>query len=143
LEALASRLAQRGSRLFPDDETTRFVTRFPANGDWPDASLPLDVRRNLQLIAIEAMYNAARHARAKRVELGFEREGMGWRMWIHDDGCGLAENLDETRGNGIQNLRLRASAIGGRLSIESAPHKGTRVDVHFETRRTVRASIAR
>ena len=143
LEALASRLAQRGSRLFPDDDTTRFVTRFPSNGDWPEASLPLDVRRNLQLIAIEAMYNAARHAHAKRVELGFEREAIGWRMWIQDDGCGLAENLDETRGNGIQNLRLRASAIGGRLSIQSEPQKGTRVDVRFELRRSVRTPIAR
>lgn len=143
LEALASRLAQRGSRLFPDDDATRFVTRFPANGDWPQANLPLDMRRNLQLIAIEAMYNAARHARAKRVELGFEREGAGWRMWIHDDGCGIGESLDETRGNGIQNLRLRASAIGGKLSIDSAPRKGTRVDVRFEIRRSVRAPIAK
>lgn len=143
LEALASRLAQRGSRLFPDDDTTVFVTRFPANGDWPEASLPLDVRRNLQLIAIEAMYNAARHAEARRVELGFEREGSLWRMWVHDDGCGLSDSADSSGGNGIPNLRLRAVAIGAKLSIDSAPEEGTRVDVNFEVRRVSRASTSR
>jgi two-component system NarL family sensor kinase len=103
--------------------------------------MPLDVRRNLQLIAIEAMYNAARHARASRVELGFERNGAEWRMWVHDDGCGLSESVDPTRGNGIRNLRLRAEAIGARLSIEAAPGEGTRIDVRFELRRHSRAAI--
>ena len=33
---------------------------------------------------------------------------------------------------GLRNLRQRASALGGRLDIESQPGQGTRVTLHWE-----------
>jgi signal transduction histidine kinase len=92
------------------------------------------VRRNLQLIASEALHNAARHARARRVELGFERNGGAWRMWVRDDGRGLPPSAaQDDRGNGLRNLRARAQSIGAAYSLDSAPGRGTTIEVVVDT----------
>jgi signal transduction histidine kinase len=131
LSALARRLAERGRRLFPND-TPALALVFPE--PWPDVRLAPDVRRNLQLMALEALHNAARHACARHVELGFAKESDAWCLWVGDDGRGLpAAALDgRTDGHGVRNLRQRAATIGARLAITGAPGAGTRITVHFD-----------
>jgi signal transduction histidine kinase len=143
LSALARRLAERGRRLFPNDAPGLTLV-FP--DPWPDVRLTLEVRRNLQLMVLEALHNAARHARACRVELGFAKESDAWCLWVADDGCGLPAAALEGRtdGHGVRNLRQRAAAIGARLAITGAPGAGTRITVHFDpSGRPVADAIAR
>src|SRR5690606_39517056 len=64
LEELAARLAEHGDRLFPGDDV-EFRMRAPR--EWPAAELPLPLRRNVLLIGLEALHNAARHSRAREV----------------------------------------------------------------------------
>ena len=47
------------------------------------------------------------------------------RVDVRDDGIGGA---DESAGLGLQGLRDRVEAVGGRFSVESAPRRGTRVN---------------
>jgi signal transduction histidine kinase len=56
LRDLCAHVAERGHELFPE-EAPAFETAFPA--EWPAAPLPLQTRRNLQLILMEALHNAA------------------------------------------------------------------------------------
>jgi signal transduction histidine kinase len=131
LEALAYHLSERATRLFPGDETT-FAKDFPAR--WPRIELSLAARRNLLLIASEALHNAARHAQARRVLLGFAPDDRGrrWRMWVSDDGRGFQENGSDRPGSGmgLQNMRRRAEEIGAEISWTN--EVGTEVSVSFD-----------
>ncbi len=94
----------------------------------------------IQLIRIihEALTNVFRHAEAKRTVIRFVRDGEFGRVIIEDDGKGfLAEGM-EGKGLhfGLQTMRERAEGVGGRLTIDTAPGKGTSVIVNlpFEKR---------
>ena len=75
---------------------------------------------------VEAIQNALKHARdatAIRVEL---REAGGLlRFEIRDDGAGPA--ADAVDGRGVRNMHDRIEAIGGRLTVQAVPGRGTRV----------------
>jgi signal transduction histidine kinase len=47
---------------------------------------------------------------------------------VADDGVGGA---DPARGSGLRGLSDRIEALGGRLSVESPPHRGTRLLAEF------------
>ena len=76
----------------------------------------------------EALSNAARHgaARTSRVSL---RDGVGSVVLeVEDDGHGFKVQR-VARGQGLDNMRDRIEAIGGRLEIESDSAQGTRLDI--------------
>ena len=84
----------------------------------------------------EALSNARKHANASKigVQLAFTRERDIALLEVADDGVGFdvaAINADyEKRGSlGMVNLRERAQLINGLLHIDSAPGKGTRVQI--------------
>ncbi len=131
LERLAAYLAERGAGLFPGDRP-QFETDFP--DAWPRAEVSLPVRRSLQLIALEAMHNAAKHADADRVVLGLRCHQRAWTLWVEDDGRGLHPSTPRIGGgNGLTNMRKRAETVGAELSIgpAAADGTGTRVCVVF------------
>jgi signal transduction histidine kinase len=128
LEELAARVAEHGGRLFADD--VEFDTEFPA--EWPPGPLPVPVLRNVLLIALEALHNAARHAGAKHVVLSLWPGEGGWVMTLSDDGSGLpARRTDSARGRGLRAMRRRAAEIGGDISWTSRPGEGTTVRLNF------------
>ncbi|MGH9867222.1 MAG: sensor histidine kinase [Candidatus Polarisedimenticolia bacterium] len=132
LVALADHLAERASRLFPGSRPALAID-FPEH--WPHEALPLGAVRSLQMIAVEALHNAARHAGAHRVTLGMRcPEGDRWCLWVEDDGAGLPAGAAPTRGMGLASMRRRAEEIGGDLTISAPAAGGTRVQVLFETR---------
>jgi signal transduction histidine kinase len=90
----------------------------------PDERLAPDVEAAAYFVCAEALANAAKHARATRVEVTVRREGARLRLKISDDGVGGADARD---GGGLRGLADRVEAIGGALRIESPPGAGTRV----------------
>jgi ligand-binding sensor domain-containing protein/signal transduction histidine kinase len=143
LESLAYHLTERAGRMFPASQP-EFTTDFPAA--WPDVRLSLSVRRNLQLIAIEALHNAARHAQARRVVLGLAPAGRRWQIKIADDGIGFGEgsnnssNKGSRSGMGLNNMRSRAAEIGAEIIWQSEPEKGTTVIITFDPQAEDRSS---
>jgi len=131
LEAFAFRLAERAGRLFPESPPA-FASRFPEQ--WPDIRLSPELRRQLQLITLEALHNSARHAHAQHVTLGLAHAGPRWRLWVEDDGCGLhgPGQPEPARGHGLGNLRRRADDIGATLELTSVPGAGTSVVLMFD-----------
>ena len=89
------------------------------------------VRYELYRIVREAVSNAARHARASRVEVSLRSEGAGVAVRVADDGRGfpfsgrydLAE-LNKMR-LGPVTLKERIAALGGSLVLESTPSGST------------------
>jgi two-component system, NarL family, sensor histidine kinase UhpB len=98
---------------------------FAAEGDLSD--LGDDAQLVVYRVAQEALSNAARHSGAGRVEVRLRRRqdgGVG--LEVADDGRGFA--FDESEGGlGIAGMRERALLIGGELTIESRPGRGTTV----------------
>jgi signal transduction histidine kinase len=82
------------------------------------------------LIFQEGLRNAARHSRCSNVDLGLARELDEYVVWVRDNGCGLPDPVPEL-GSGLLNLRARAEALGGTLSIVSSPGEGTDITVRF------------
>ncbi|MFD8480711.1 histidine kinase [Kitasatospora sp. NPDC059673] len=64
----------------------------------------------------EALANAAKHAKASRVDLALRRVSDRLFITITDDGIGGA---DATRGSGLTGLRKRAASVDGSLAITS------------------------
>ena len=80
----------------------------------------------------EAMTNVAKHADARKIRVGAERDGDIFRMSISDDGQGFEEEkIRKVDGPtyGLLGMRERARAIGARIQIKSSLGKGTRVTV--------------
>jgi len=94
-------------------------------GDLSD--LPDDAQLVVYRVAQEALANAARHSAAGRVDVQLRRLGDGGvELTVADDGRGFAFEESE-RGLGIGGMRERALLIGGELTIESRPGRGTTV----------------
>lgn len=96
----------------------------------------LDIRGNGQLseqvkvaafyVVSEALTNAAKHAHATVVHVGFETRDAIARLSISDDGVGGAI-LDQ--GSGLVGLKDRVEALSGRIEISSPPGRGTSLRV--------------
>jgi two-component system, NarL family, sensor histidine kinase UhpB len=98
---------------------------FGAEGDFSD--LGDDAQLVVYRVAQEGLSNAARHSGAARIEVRLRRRGDGGvELEVADDGRGFA--FDESEGGlGIAGMRERALLIGGELTIESRPGRGTTV----------------
>jgi len=88
-------------------------------------------QHELLRIAQEAVSNAVRHAHPGSIRILLEEEAVLWRLTVIDDGRGmtLMPELYASQGYGLNNMRERAGAIGGKFFIESKPGEGTRVIV--------------
>ncbi len=90
------------------------------------SSLGDDAQLVVYRVAQESLSNAARHSGAGRVDVTLRRRGEDVELGVADDGRGFA--FDESEGGlGLAGMRERALLIGGELTIESRPGRGTTV----------------
>lgn len=99
-----------------------------------DASPRLDRQTEHQLLrmAQEAVANAVKHARARRVEIELRHTQTHATLTIRDDGIGFDPDLAfmAARGHfGLLGMRERARRLGGDVRFESAPGAGTSIIV--------------
>lgn len=100
--------------------------------------LDLDVVRAVQLVAMEALTNVARHAEARRLWLEVRRAGRLVELVIEDDGLGLEATGGPSapdRGLGLQSMEARLAEVGGSLSLGPRPGGGTRLVARFRPQR--------
>lgn len=80
----------------------------------------------------ESLTNVARHASASQVEITIEKDTQSIVLTVSDNGRGFVPGNPRKPGSfGLLGLRERAHLLGGSVSIDSAPDKGTRVEVHI------------
>lgn len=94
--------------------------------------LPPDIETALYRVAQEALGNVGKHARARTATVEFERQPRRLRGSIKDDGNGFDVEGVLSRvgpqGLGLMGMRERVVALGGQLTIRSAPSHGTTVE---------------
>jgi signal transduction histidine kinase len=77
-------------------------------------------------IAHEALSNAARHARPKKICLRLTRQDGVITLRVEDDGIGFQIPKTINHGHhGLANIYKRATILDAKLNIDSAPHQGT------------------
>jgi signal transduction histidine kinase len=90
------------------------------------------VEREIIGIAQEALTNAVRHARARRITIRASTvQSIGFRLSVSDDGRGIAIAAP-SRGFGMTSMQERAERIGASLTIVTAPRSGTEVVLAWE-----------
>ncbi len=86
-----------------------------------------NVATHLYRIAQEAVNNALKHSRTKRIDIALTQQNGSWAMSIQDHGCGLLADAEHSGGVGLRIMQYRAQLIGASLSIHSTPGKGVRI----------------
>ncbi|MDR3428291.1 CHASE3 domain-containing protein [Silvimonas sp.] len=112
VRSLAEEAAQRSDwqleLALPDEETSI------------DDTLSLIVYRIVQ----ETLNNAAKYAKAKTISISLMVDDEHIKLELEDDGIGF--NLDDlpAETHGLQGIRHRATAIGGKVDFTSQPGEG-------------------
>jgi PAS domain S-box-containing protein len=80
----------------------------------------------------ELLHNIVKHAQARSARVRVHRTGSEIRVLVEDDGVGfnvaaLTGPSDASSGFGLFSVREGLESVGGRLEIDSAPAKGTRI----------------
>ncbi|MBV9281097.1 MAG: PAS domain S-box protein [Chloroflexi bacterium] len=104
----------------------------------PGEQLPPDVEVALFRVAQEAMTNVGKYARARAVDVSLSAVDGDVLLMIRDDGAGFdpeqARNQTRQGGLGLYGMRERAALLGGSLTIDTAPGRGTRVTLRAPIR---------
>ena len=103
--------------------------QFDLNG----RQLTPEIEVTLYRIAQEALTNVVRHADANRIEIDLTATAVAVFMRIEDDGKGFAPHqvpMEQGKHHlGLISMDERASIVGGKLDLYSAPGKGTALHV--------------
>ena len=93
-----------------------------------DLNLPASVEEEIYYVLREGLRNVTRHAHASKAEILLEETGAEIRGSLKDDGIGFdasaARNGD---GFGLISMEERIKKLGGELSVETSPGRGTRI----------------
>ncbi len=99
-------------------------TPLPVELDVGEGRLPEQVEATAYFVACEALANVVKHAGASHASISARRRNGVLIVEVRDDGVGGASVWS---GSGLRGLGDRVEALGGRLTVESPPGRGTRV----------------
>jgi signal transduction histidine kinase len=119
-------------RTYAGEFSKRFGTQVRITGGDLAPRLPLPAETALFRIAQEALNNVSKHAHAAKAEVRIAEAPGGVVLSIIDDGTGFEvakQRPEDARSWGMTTMRERAEAVGATLTIESAPGRGTRIEV--------------
>ncbi len=88
--------------------------------------IPMQQRRDLYLIFKEAINNAVKYSHCSELKVHFSKSSNLFMMSIIDNGKGF-NPADSKTGNGLENMKKRASEHKGKLEIITSLGNGTRL----------------
>jgi signal transduction histidine kinase len=91
---------------------------------------PQEAEAAAYFCVLEALQNAAKHARASAVTVRLREDDGLLAFDVSDDGSGFDVEKTPT-GSGLQNMADRVEALGGSIDIASSPGRGTTITGHI------------
>ena len=93
--------------------------------------VPFDVGVSLLRVLQEALHNAAKHSRVRRIEVRMAQHANEVHLTVRDAGIGFdVESSIQGKGLGLISMRERVRLLRGRFAIKSKPKGGTTIEVH-------------
>jgi ligand-binding sensor domain-containing protein/two-component sensor histidine kinase len=123
MENIVSRMREFAGNLFEAKEITY---TFKEEESIKNLNLALGKRHDFFMIFKEAVNNMAKYSGCTNASIEISVVKNKLVLLITDNGKGFNVNTPEN-GNGLENMRKRAAALGADLDIISEPDKGTRV----------------
>lgn len=115
------------------------ATSFSLELDNIDDAFPEEMRINFYRIVQESLSNIVKHAQATEVSIGVIRTADQVLLTIRDNGRGFTPGettSDSKRGGfGVIGMAERARLLGGELTMQAAPGRGTVVSVRIQSGR--------
>jgi ligand-binding sensor domain-containing protein/signal transduction histidine kinase len=133
---LSEAIAAIGNQL-----TQGTPVRFTLEVKGSEPRLQYAVQANLYALAREALTNAVNHAQATQISVELSYTASGLKLAVQDDGSGFDPEVAAQKRNrfGLLGMRERAQQLNGTFAMDTAPGRGTRIDVKLDelsTRRT-------
>jgi signal transduction histidine kinase len=94
---------------------------------------------HLYRIIQESVGNIIKHSAATEASIRIVKHCDKYILTISDNGCGF--NNTTQMGNGLSNIRKRATSIGAKISIESKEGKGTQITITGTVERKVNEQV--
>jgi signal transduction histidine kinase len=112
----------------------RYGIEYTFEADESGATLAKEASVALFHIVREILTNVIKHAKARHVDVRIQDADGLMQIVVRDDGVGCeppetGKSMSKSGGFGLFNVREQLDYLGGNLTIESAPGKGTRVVV--------------
>ena len=98
--------------------------------DRPMSTIAPALKRDFHLVLNECFNNILKYAHAKNVRVSLRLRAEHFDLRVDDDGVGFDPAHVPDRGNGLRNMPARMAQHNARLSITSAPGKGTVLAAH-------------
>jgi signal transduction histidine kinase len=121
-------------KRYADEISSRYGVQTPVMLPQVEPFIPMGKRVAIFRVAQEAVTNSVEHGHATLIRISMELSPGGLVLVIEDAGIGFdveqVQRLAHARkGLGIINMQERADVLGGTLRVESAPQRGTRVEL--------------
>jgi signal transduction histidine kinase len=126
LDGLVAYINQYANQFF---ESAGMKCRLEMPVELSSVPLPAEVRHDLFLVVKEALNNVVKHSHATEVRVRISEASSAVNIQLEDNGCGFNPNAGRNgrKGHGLDNMRQRIEALGGKLSLVSANGQGTRL----------------
>jgi signal transduction histidine kinase len=134
----AAGLTEAGLVATLEKECTTFTHRtgIRCEGRFEPLSLDVEAGELVVFILREALSNIARHASATNAHATLQRSGERAVLAIRDNGTGIdRSHMKAVEDIGLRGMEERARALGGELTIDSTPNKGTEIKISFPLHR--------
>ncbi|WAC74922.1 histidine kinase [Roseateles sp. SL47] len=110
-------------------------TRVTVSSSGPRRRLRPNVFDEVLCIAGEALFNAAKHAKASEVTVHIDYGSQALEVDVHDNGIGLAQDRHLQPGHfGMVGMQERAARVGALLRINGQGDPGTHVSLRIKAR---------
>jgi PAS domain S-box-containing protein len=127
LKDLTQRMRRVASDTFTTNNMAFRLEMPPSEEDW---KLGANLRREIFLIYKEGIHNMVKHSGCTEAVIRVTSQDGALRLELRDNGKGF-DPSSPSDGHGLASLRSRAAALGGTLSVVSAPGRGTEITFHL------------
>jgi PAS domain S-box-containing protein len=114
-----------------DNAAQLFHIRCEFRAELPVGVTDAGAATHLYRIAQEAITNAVKHGRAKRVLIDLTDAGDSFELKVIDDGRGFGRTKAPMAGMGLRIMKYRAAMLGATLGVHSTAGQGTTVTCAF------------
>ncbi|HLF63916.1 MAG TPA: two-component regulator propeller domain-containing protein [Saprospiraceae bacterium] len=127
IEMILIRMRQYASEIL---EAAEISFHIETDEESRHALLPLEIRKDFYLIFKEAVNNIAKYSNAQNAIIRMKLDRHVLYLTIKDNGKGFDPHR-VVHGNGLKNMKARASQLHGELTITSSPNEGTTIQLHI------------